>query len=143
MTSEAPQPLPTVGRPPTLLHLLGRGFLRRCPACGAGRLFRRWIHMVDDCPRCGLHFTRIEGMWIGAIGINTIVSFGILLIAVVVGLVATSPRFPVVPLMLSDLAVAVIVPLVFFPFSRTVWTGIDIAMRPLEPHEVDWSQVKR
>ena len=63
-------------------------------------------------------------------------------VGLVVGLVATAPHFPVVPLMLSNLAVAVIVPLVFYPFSRTLWTGIDIAMRPLEPHEVDWSQVR-
>ena len=48
----------------------------------------------------------------------------------------------VLPLILLNVAVAVIVPLVFYPFSRTLWTGLDIAMRPLEPHEVDWTRVK-
>ena len=44
--------------------------------------------MVEDCPTCGLHFERVEGHWIGAIGINTIVSFGALLITIVALLVA-------------------------------------------------------
>ena len=119
-----------------------RGMTKRCPACGQGHLFQRWINMAEVCPRCGLHFERIEGHWIGAVGINTIVSFGAVLIATVVGLVSTFPDFPVGPLMLANLTVAIIVPLFFYPFSRTVWTGVDIAMRPLEPHEVDWTQVE-
>jgi hypothetical protein len=98
--------------------------------------------MVDTCPRCGLRFARIEGHWIGAIGINTIVSFGAVLVSTVVGLVSTFPDFPVLPLILVNVTVAVIVPLAFYPFSRTLWTGLDIAMRPLEPHEVDWTRVR-
>lgn len=97
--------------------------------------------MVEDCPRCGLHFERIEGHWIGALGLNTIVSFGAILVTLSVGLIATLPDVPVLPLVLSNVAVAVIVPVVFYPFSRTLWTGVDIAMRPLEPFEVDWTQL--
>lgn len=97
--------------------------------------------MVDDCPRCGLHFERIEGHWVGAIGMNTIVSFGALLVATAVGLIATFPDFPVPRLVFANVVVAVSVPMFFYPISRTFWTGIDIAMRPLEPHEVDWSEV--
>ena len=121
--------------------LLRRGVTRRCPACGSGRLFSAWVRMVDDCPRCGLHFERIEGHWIGAIGINTIVSFGALLLATTIGLVATFPDFPVGRLVTINVLVAVMVPLLNQPFSRTLWTAIDIAMRPLEAHEVDWTQV--
>jgi hypothetical protein len=83
-----------------------------------------------------LTFERIEGHWLGAIGINTIVSLGALLIVTVVGLVATFPELPLLPLMATNLGVAVLAPIVFFPFSRTLWTAIDIAIRPLEPHEV-------
>ncbi len=113
----------------------------RCPACGQRRLFRRWVTMVDDCPRCGLHFERIEGHWIGALGINTIVSFGAILVVLVVGLATTLPDPPVGPLILANAAVAVIVPVAFYPVSRTLWTGIDIAMRPLEPFEIDWTKL--
>ncbi len=94
--------------------------------------------MADDCPRCGLHFERIEGHWIGAIGMNTIVSFGAIGLHVAAGMILTFPEFPLLPLITSGLAVAILVPLLFFPFAKTVWTAIDIAMRPLEPHEVNW-----
>lgn len=97
--------------------------------------------MNEACHRCGLHFERIEGHWIGAIGINTIVSFGILMSSMVISFVATLPDLPVVPLMIGHTALAVLVPTFFYPISRTLWTAIDIAMRPLEAHEVDWSVV--
>ena len=139
MTCDEPE---IVGRTPSWGRLLWRGATLRCPACGRGHLFRRWISMAETCPRCGLRFARIEGHWIGAIGINTIVSFTAFLLTTAIGLIATFPDFPVLTLILLNVAVAVIVPLVFYPFSRTLWTGIDIAMRPLEPHEVDWTRVK-
>ena len=128
-----------IGETPKASRLLMRGLTMRCPACGQGRLFRRWFTMKDDCPRCGLHFERIEGHWIGALGINTVVSFGAILVSLIVGLGTTLPDPPVGPLVLVNAAVAVIVPVAFYPASRTLWTGIDIAMRPLEPTEVDWT----
>ena len=97
--------------------------------------------IAQDCPRCGLHFERIEGHWIGALGINTVVSFGAILVSLIVGLGATLPDPPVLPLIGVNVAIAVIVPLAFYPVSRTLWTGIDIAMRPLEPHEIDWTKL--
>jgi uncharacterized protein (DUF983 family) len=142
VTSEPDSGALPLGTSPGLGRLLGRGLTRRCPVCGAGHLFRRWLTMAETCPRCGLRFARIEGHWIGAIGINTIVSFGAVLVAMIVSLVTTFPDFPLVPLMLGNAALAVIVPLAFYPFSRTLWTALDIAMRPLEPHEVDWTRVK-
>ncbi|MGF1597461.1 MAG: DUF983 domain-containing protein [Acidimicrobiales bacterium] len=135
----AERPIP--GQPRTS-RLLRRGLARRCPACGTGGLFRRWVSMVDDCPRCGLHFERIEGHWIGAIGINTIASFGVLLLSLAVGVILTFPELPVATLIIVNVAVASSVPVVFYPFSRTLWTAVDLAMRPLEGHEVDWTQVR-
>jgi hypothetical protein len=98
--------------------------------------------MVDLCPRCGLRFERIEGHWVGAIGVNTIVSLGALLISLVAGLLVTFPQFPLLTLMAINVGVAIVVPLAFHPISRTLWTGIDIAMRPLEPFEVDWTKLR-
>lgn len=99
--------------------------------------------MAETCHRCGLKFERIEGHWIGAIGINTIVSFGILLVSLGVSFVATLPDIPVVPLMIGHVILAIVVPVVFYPISRTVWTAVDIAMRPLEAHEVDWAALQK
>lgn len=122
--------------------MLGRGLTMACPACGRRRLFKRWFTMADDCPGCGLHFERIEGHWIGAIGINTIVSFAVLGVVVIVGLILTHPDGSTLRLILIAAATGIIGPTAFYPMSKTLWTAIDIAMRPLEPHEVDWTQVE-
>lgn len=39
-----------------------RGAARRCPACGAGRLYRAYLKVADHCPRCGeaLHHQRAD-----------------------------------------------------------------------------------
>ena len=71
---------------------LGAALTRRCPVCGQGHLFRRWFTMIDRCPRCGLRFERIEGHWTGDLGINTIVSFGALLLTLLGGFLAHLPR---------------------------------------------------
>jgi uncharacterized protein (DUF983 family) len=115
--------------------MLVRGLTRRCPLCGGGKLFRRWFTMVDRCPRCGFPFERIEGHWIGALGMNTVVSFGAVLIAVVAGFVLTYPDGPFAVAVVLIVGTALVVPLVFFPFSKTLWSAIDLAMRPLAPED--------
>ena len=35
---------------------LKRGFLQRCPACGRGRLFGRFLKVADRCRACGTEF---------------------------------------------------------------------------------------
>lgn len=122
-------------------RMMLRGLTRACPVCGKRRLFRG-ISMIERCPRCNLRFERIEGHWVGAIGINTIVTFGLLAVTLVGGLIATFPDFPVGRLIGLGVTVAILVPILFHPSSRMLWTAIDIAMRPLEPHEVDWSVIE-
>lgn len=117
----------------------GRVMLRAvrldCPVCGGGGIFSGLFQMVEHCPTCGFRFQRVHGHWIGSLGINTIVTFASLLIAVVVGFMLTTPDPPVLTLMIVAVTVAAIVPLVFFPWSRTLWSAIDLLMRPLEPSD--------
>jgi uncharacterized protein (DUF983 family) len=115
--------------------MLWRGATRRCPICGQGKLFHRWFRMRERCPRCDLRFERIEGHWTGDLGINTVVSFGVLLVTLFVGIFATYPNVPTVPLLVAAVGVAAIVPFLFFPFSKTIWLALDLMMRPLEPGE--------
>jgi uncharacterized protein (DUF983 family) len=118
-------------------RLLWRALRKHCPVCDEGHLFRAWFTMRERCPRCGLRFERIEGHWSGDLGINTIVSFGALFLTLIIGFAVTYPDVPGVLLFVCAIAVAVIVPLAFFPFSKTLWLAIDLMMRPLEPGEVD------
>lgn len=125
----APPPPLTVGR------LLRRGLARRCPLCGGGNLFSHWFTIVDRCPRCGFPLERIEGHWLGALGMNTIVTLAALLVVMVVSFVLTYPNGPAVVALAAIVATAVVVPLAFFPVSKTLWSAIDLAMRPLEPED--------
>ncbi len=132
------QPKKTVAGQPGFMTMMGRALTKGCPVCAKRQQFSRWMTMDEDCERCGLHFERIEGHWIGAIGMNTIVSFGILALFMIGGWVLTFPDFPLSVLIVS-VVVSILVPVVFYPFSKTTWTAIDIAMRPLEAHEVNWA----
>ncbi len=122
---------------PVVTHgrMLLRGLARRCPLCGQGKLFRRWFSLTERCPRCHLRFERIEGHWLGALGLNTIVSFTTLFVVVVVGLVLSHPDYETAPLLVAAVTTAIVVPLVFFPSSKMMWTAIDLCMRPLEAGE--------
>jgi uncharacterized protein (DUF983 family) len=120
----------------TTTRLLARGLARRCPVCGQGQLFRRWFVMVERCPRCGLRFERIDGHFTGALGLNTIAGVVAVCAALAIGAAATLPEIPVATLIAVVVTVGIIVPLVGYPFSKTLWTAIDLRMRPLEPGEV-------
>jgi len=112
--------------------LLRRGVLRRCAVCGTGRLFRRWFAMVPECPGCGLVFRRSPGHWLGSWFLNVLVVQSVLVVGISVLVAVTWPA-RLSPLSIAAvIAVALIVPALAFPFTRTVWTAIDLVMRPLE-----------
>jgi uncharacterized protein (DUF983 family) len=106
--------------------MLLRGLARRCPRCGAGKLFRRWFWMKEDCPGCGMHFEREEGFFLGAFVVNFVLTEGALALYLLVGFVLTWPDPPAVPLAIGAAAVAIGMPLLAYPFSKTIWTAIDL-----------------
>ncbi len=111
--------------------ILRRGFTRRCAVCGEGGLFRQWVRMVPSCPRCGLRFNRLPGHWLGSWFLNVVLVQVVVVVILLVGMASTYPQTPMAAIGVIDLAAAVLVPLVFFPFSRTIWLAIDLSMRPL------------
>src|SRR4249920_3777239 len=123
-------------RPATFGRMLFRAVGRRCPRCG-GRpsWFTGWFRRVDRCRSCGYRYERQDGFMVGAITINTILTFGAILVVLVVGMVVTYPDIAVVPIVTGCLFVAVLVPIVAFPFTYTIWGAIDLAMHPLQPAE--------
>ncbi len=102
-----------------------RAMLRRCPRCGAGKLFSRWVRLVPECPRCGLRFEREEGASFGSWAINlglTELAFGAL---VLVYIAASWPDVNWGWLFVWGLVVTALVPFLFYPFSKTIWAAID------------------
>ena len=106
-----------------------RGLIKHCPRCGSGHLFRHWFTMVPDCPRCGLHFEREEAFFLGALMINLAITMGALLAVWIIGFAATLPNVPVVALAVAAGFTAALTPIVFYPFSKTLWCAMDIMLR--------------
>ncbi len=46
----------TIAEEPSRLTAAKRGFLGRCPACGKGRLFGRFLKVAEACDACGTAF---------------------------------------------------------------------------------------
>ena len=93
--------------------------------------------MADRCPTCTLRFERVEGHWIGSLGLNTTVVFTVMLLVLLGGSIVTYPDVPLGPLLGTEMAIALLGPVVFFPPSRTLWTATDLLMRPLDAGEID------
>jgi uncharacterized protein (DUF983 family) len=49
--------MPKVEQPVSLTKALRRGFTMRCPNCGEGKLFGRFLKVADHCMVCGEDFT--------------------------------------------------------------------------------------
>ncbi len=118
--------------------MLRRGLTKRCAVCGSGHLFDGWFRMKEHCPRCGYRFEREEGFFLGAYTINLAIAEGLLLILAIVPLIyllATRPEVSIWPFLGIGLVAAVVAPLVFYPFSRTIWSAIDLILRPSDRPE--------
>jgi uncharacterized protein (DUF983 family) len=117
--------------------MLTRGFTRRCARCGAGHLFHAYLRMVPDCPKCGLHFEREQGYWAGALAINIIATAGLFTIVFVALIIATAPDIPVAPVLIVLIPIAILGPIVYYPFSKTVWVAVDRSfLQRLDPNEL-------
>jgi hypothetical protein len=118
--------------------MLARGLAKRCAVCGQGHLFRRWFTMVERCPRCGYRFEREEGFFLGAYVINLAITEGLLLVLGMIPaiiILASDPDAALAPIVIGALAAAVLGPVLFYPWSRTIWVAVDLIIRPLESTE--------
>ena len=119
-----------------------RAFTRRCPYCGGRGVYEGFFALRDTCPTCGVRFEREEGYFLGAYALNLVVAeflghgLAILLIF------RTGLRD--VDLLWQELiavALAVLFPILFFPYSRTVWIAMDLVFHP--PGETQDRELRR
>ena len=112
--------------------------MRRCPNCGNRHaFFNGWYRRVPRCRVCGLDWQRNRiGFILGAVAMNVLLTFGALLVVMVVGVVATYPEVSTWPLIGLTAAVALIVGVGGYPISYTLWLAVDIAMNPLDAGEI-------
>jgi uncharacterized protein (DUF983 family) len=116
--------------------LFWRALRLRCPNCGGGPILDSWLRMRKRCPRCGLPLERGEqGYQVGSYMFN-IIAAELIFAAVFLGvLFATWPSPPWDLLLYGGMALMLIVPFVFFPFSKTLFLAFDLLFRPPSPEE--------
>jgi uncharacterized protein (DUF983 family) len=114
-----------------ILTLFGRALLRRCPNCGGHPIFDGWFRMVEHCPRCGLHLHRgEEGYQVGAYMFNIVAAELVFAAIFVAVLVASWPDPPWDLLLYGGMALMIVAPIVFYPFSKTIFLAFDLVFRP-------------
>jgi uncharacterized protein (DUF983 family) len=121
---------------PSLKRMVGRALLLRCPWCGGRGWTTGLLSRTDRCRTCGYKYERLPGFSLGATTMNMMVTFGLLAAVLVVGSVLSYPDIAAVPMLVASFAVALVVPIVFYPFSYTLWAAVDLAMHPLEPADL-------
>jgi hypothetical protein len=88
------------------------------------------------CDSCGLRFEREQGYWVGALIINTAVTFATFLVLFVGGMALTWPDVPWGVIAAVTLVSMILVPLLFYPLSKTIWMALELSWHPLEDQEV-------
>src|SRR2546425_12315416 len=108
--------------------LLWRAVRRRCPRCGHAGVFSAWLKIRERCPKCGLRFEREEGFFTGVYLVN----YALVAVAIVMELFAyvlyanANDDATLLPALLLGFGTAVFLPLLTYPFAKTVWIAIDL-----------------
>jgi len=115
-----------------------RACLLRCPNCGRGGLFRRWVFMRKACPGCHLILDRGEpDYFLGGYLLN-FVAAELLIVAGGLGvIVATWPDVPWSALTWGLVLLMIPVPVLFYPFAKTLWLAIDLIFRPVTLRDLE------
>jgi uncharacterized protein (DUF983 family) len=115
---------PQTARP--IFRSLLRGVALKCPACGVGAMFRRYLKVADTCPQCGeeLHHHRADD----APAYFTIVIVGHIVVSLVlaVEMAYRPPRWLHAALWLP---LTVILTLAFLPSVKGALVGLQWALR--------------
>lgn len=85
--------------------------------------------MVERCPGCRLEYEREEGYWLGAVLINTAVTILLFATIMIVWAVVTWPHPPWTAMTATGIVINLLVPLLFYPVSKTLWVAIETSLR--------------
>jgi uncharacterized protein (DUF983 family) len=114
---------------------LSRAWRLRCPQCGGSRLFKNWFRMNPHCELCGLKYQREPGYFLGSIYVN----YGLTALLVTVFyfvLFFAGWATPQNALWIVT-GFALVFPLWFFRYARSLWLGFDHFWDPLPEKRQD------
>lgn len=91
--------------------------------------------MAENCPGCGMRFEREEGFFLGVYFFNIVITQLAMVAYVAIAFALTLPDAPLAPILAGAVGIAVGVPFLCYPLSRTLWSAVHLMMQPLEPSE--------
>ena len=111
-------------------QIMMAGVRLKCPRCNKGPVFSGFFKMHSECPQCHLKFEREQGFFVGAIYLN----YGATVAIAVPGFFILD-YFIEISLTQQLLwwgAFAVLFPLFFFRYSRSLWLSLVYVFVPEE-----------
>jgi uncharacterized protein (DUF983 family) len=126
----------------SVAQLMTRALRLRCPHCGGGRIFASFFQLKTVCPGCGLRLERGEAdYFVGAYLFNLIAVELILFFCVCAFVFLTWPDPPWDLITYVTGALMLAGCLLCYPFAKTTWLAVDLAIRPLTREELEWHHV--
>lgn len=110
----------------SLGHAVLKGLRCRCPRCGEGKLYRRYLKIADRCENCGLDYSRHQADDLPAYVAITIV--GHILVGGLLHFQSSRDIAPAVYLMIL-VPLAVILPLAMLPSIKGAIVAMQWARR--------------
>jgi uncharacterized protein (DUF983 family) len=124
---------PRMSGPLTVRLVLSRALRRRCPNCGGRPIFVNWWKMLPGCINCGLELERGEpGYLVGAYAFNLGATFLLFAIYLVTTIPLTWPSPPWDLLTWVGAGLMAVFPIFFYPYSKTLYLGVDLLFQPPE-----------
>lgn len=113
-----------------ICQILIAGIRLKCPRCGRGPVFFGFFKMHAECPRCRLRFEREQGFFVGAIYLN----YGATVVIAVPGFFILDylTAITLFQQLLLWCAFALLFPLFFFRYSRSLWLSLVYMFIPEE-----------
>lgn len=105
------------------------GLSLRCPICGKGKLFERYLKIAPKCDRCGEDFSRADPADGPAVFVTFIAGF---LIMFGVLYVEVSYRPPIWVHMVIWLPLTILLPLLLLPYLKSLLVALQFHYRAEE-----------
>ena len=94
--------------------------------------------MAPVCVACGLKLDRGENdYFIGALLVNFVTAELSIVLGGFVVVLLTWPDVPWVGLKWGLMALMIPMPIIFYPFAKTLWLAIDLTFRPVTPEDLN------
>ena len=119
--------------------LVWRAWRLRCPHCNGSNIFQSFFKLKERCPTCGLILERGESDYFVGAYLFNLIAVELILFFCVCGFVYVTWPNPPWDIITYTTAILMLSGCVLcYPFAKTTWLAVDIAIRPLSEEELQW-----